>query len=165
MRVNVARLCGRGAILSLVVVQANQVALQHGNSDLSNCWNIDGSLLLDLIAVKVLEGGKVDADSSIANQVGRNLVRRRRDTGDDNVRERENILDLESSLRNLVWVLNIVRIRCKMASTPRNKRTDAAIPLPLPSDGDAYPRLFTSCFMSWRPTPRWNSWIPLISTE
>lgn len=90
-----------GTILKLVVVQADEVSLQHGNGDLANSGDVDGGLLLDLIAIKVLEGREVDADSTIADQVRGNLVGGRGDTGDDNIGQGQDILDLQRSLGHL----------------------------------------------------------------
>lgn len=46
----------QATLLELVVVKTDEVAFQHGNGDLADSGDVDGSLLLDLIAVKVLEG-------------------------------------------------------------------------------------------------------------
>jgi len=56
-------------LLCLVIIKANKVALEHGHSDLSHGRDIDRCLLLDRITIKVLVGGEVDADSTVADQV------------------------------------------------------------------------------------------------
>lgn len=87
--------------MSLVVVETNEVALEHGDGDFADCRDVDGGLLLDLVAVKVLEGREVDADGSITDQVRGDLVGGRGDTGDDNIREGEDIFNGQGRLGNL----------------------------------------------------------------
>ena len=60
--------------MSLVIVETDEVALEHGDGDFADGRDVDGGLLLDLVAVKVLEGREVDADGSVADQVRGDLV-------------------------------------------------------------------------------------------
>lgn len=87
--------------MGLVVVETDEVALEHGDGDFADGRNVNGGLLLNLVAVKVLVGREVDADGSIADQVRGDLVGGRGDTGDDNVREGKDILNSQGRLGNL----------------------------------------------------------------
>lgn len=87
--------------MGLVVVETDEVALEHGDGDFANGRNVNGGLLLNLVAVKVLVGREVDADGSVADQVRGDLVGGRGDTGDDNVREGKDILNSQGRLGNL----------------------------------------------------------------
>jgi hypothetical protein len=70
----------------------HQVSQQNSNSDLSNGGHIDRGLLLDGGAVKVPIRGKVDANSTITNELGRDLERLDGDTADNDVAQRKAVL-------------------------------------------------------------------------
>jgi hypothetical protein len=76
----------------------DQVPQQDGNGNLADGWHVDRSLLLDSGAVKVPVRGEVDADSTVTDEFGGDLERLDGDTSNDNVAERQAVLELPALL-------------------------------------------------------------------
>lgn len=76
----------------------HKVAQQNGNSHLADGRDVESRLLLDSGSVKVLEGRKVDAGSSIANQFRRYLERLGRNTANDDITQWQAVLELPALL-------------------------------------------------------------------
>ena len=76
----------------------HKVAQKHSNGNLANAGDINARLLLDRGTVKVLEAGEVDADGAVAEQLGGHLEVLGRDTADNDVAERQHVLELPALL-------------------------------------------------------------------
>ena len=76
----------------------HEVSKKHSDGDLADRGHVQSRLLLDGGPVKVPMGGEIDARGPVADQLGRDLVRLRGHTGDDDVAEREALLEAPAFL-------------------------------------------------------------------
>lgn len=76
----------------------NQVSQEDSNCNLADGRHVDGGLLLDGGTIKVSVRGKVDADSTIADELGGYLERLDGDSSNDNVTEWKTVLELPTLL-------------------------------------------------------------------
>lgn len=76
----------------------HKVAQKHSNGNLANAGDINTGLLLNRGTVKVLEAGEVDAHGTVTEQLGGHLELLGRDTANNDVAERQDVLELPALL-------------------------------------------------------------------
>lgn len=98
--------CGTVVVLDhvLVLAQAEEVALEHSDSHDSNGGNVDRRAVTD-ICLKVLLAGHVDADASVLEPAGGDLVVLYWDGRNDYVRDTECLLQSDVD-----WVDDVVSV-------------------------------------------------------
>lgn len=91
----------------------DKVSKKNCNCNLTNCWNVDASMFLDLRSVEVLAAGKVDADCAIPKLSGINFVGLGRHTTD------YDIAKVQTLFKGVLWreVLDIVGSILQTATT------------------------------------------------
>lgn len=81
-------------------MQAKQVTRQHHNGDLADGWDVEGSAVSH-IGIEVLGGGEVDGSTSLLEKRGVNLEVWAGHAGNNNIRQGEDILELEGCICHL----------------------------------------------------------------
>jgi hypothetical protein len=96
----------------------DEVPQQNGDGHFADGWYVDGSLLLDRGAIKVLVRRKIYAGCAVPDELCRHLVRLNWHTGDDDIAKRKALFEAPSLL-----VLDLVAVLLDALATGEELHT------------------------------------------